>query len=254
MSHLNSRIRDQLCVEVHHKYQQQKKGRPLTPYFPNKPSSQANRLPPILSENSMKTDSYVDKSKPSSKSDFSILRFRFGGESSTHSKDCFFGSGEDLASSAFSTTPIEDAPASPSMLDSSTPFGSKKLQQVKKQQSVASNVDLVRKWSDSAHIVPGRKASQRHYGTNEVLSIAIQSYGRGVKISRTCCRNKSRGKPPALGSLPSIQEGKELQTFATKFRPIKVHDDRVLIAQERKEFHGYGLYTNPKPHDHRGVR
>lgn len=250
MSQLSARMKDQLCAEVHHKYLQQKKGRPSTPFYPTNATHCATRLPPIESEMSIKSESNTEKARPGSKSDFSILRFRFN-DDDLHNKNCPIGRDESITSH-YSKTLTDELPLSASLFESSTSFGSRRLQNIKKLNQIPEN-DLVKKWSESAYAQSLQEKPKRNYGTNEVLSIAIQSYGRGVKVSRTCQRNRTKIKPPPT-TLPPITEVMEPQSFMTKFKPIKVNNDRVVVARDRRKFHEHGLYKNPRPFDHRGVR
>ncbi len=231
MSRLIESMKDQLCAEVHQKYQQRKlRGRPPTPFYPSVKPHPATRLPPIESGNA---------GGAMNSPDFSILRFRFDADD-LRDYGC-----------SYDKTLVQDISPPSSPLDRNTSFGSRRLPNIKKKNKVTDR-DLVKKWSESTCL---HKKPHRNYGTNEILSIAIQRYGRGVKVSRTCDRNKAAsGFRQAPAALPPIFEEKEPQTtFITKFKPARVNDDNVLIARERKEFYSYGLYKNPIPHDHRGV-
>lgn len=249
MSQLPVSMRDHVCAEIHQRYLAHKNlqiQRPPTP-FQGDPATLTTvtlaRLPPIESENDGVNGRSCKRSRQS-KPDLSLLRFRFSENlSGFRSSKEFVGldpAGTSHSKKSKSLQLSSSTEANPS-------FVSRKLQMIKNQNYLSDN-DLVKKWSKHPVTFPSGK-SQQNYGTNEVLSIAIKNFGQGTIVSRK--RGRSKCVQTSLPHIPLEAPGEE--HFTTRFKPIKVKDDQVAIARERREFHNYGLYMNPQPFDHRGV-
>lgn len=255
MSQLPVSVRDQLCAEVHQQYlahnNRQKQQLP-TPFQSNNaipPAIKPTRLPLVEGENETGVGGRSEKGKKSSKPDFSILRFRFSENPYTFRSNKETVGGDQISTTTHHSQLITNRhpqPCPPCDLNPS--FRSRRLQMIKKKNRLSDN-DLVKKWNWHPLTYPSGK-SQQNYGTNEVLSVAIRNFGRGTKVSRKKNRAKCERVPVFL---PPLVGPREAKNFETSFKPIKVKDDQVSIARERRDFHGHGLYKNPQPFDHRGV-
>lgn len=251
MSRLPVSMRDKLCAEVHQKYlvhNNWKKQHPPTSSQSDHATpavEKSSRLPSIESEDDAGDGAgRVEKGKKILKLDLSILRYRFS-ENPYH-----FVSKEPLCvdrsrSANQHTENVNGCSQLFSPSKANLSFRSRRLQMIREQNNLSNN-ELVRKWSKHPIARPSGK-NLRKSGTNEVLSIAIQSFGQGSKVSR---KKRSRCNQVSLPPLATPGEGKK---FKTRFKPIKVKDDQVKIARERRDFHNPGLYRNPLPFDHRGV-
>ena len=243
MSQLPAYLRDQFFAEAHLKYLDQENWlnhltwtRTQSDYATPITSENPTQSFAIIGENNQGHAHSEDMGEKSSTLDFSILRYR-----STEKPYCL---GIKLPLG------VETMKQMPSTYwsDANNSFRSRRLQMIRERNGISA-LDVVKKYTKLPGIFPFEKSQRkRNYGTDEVLSVAIQSFGQGAKLSRNKGRSKCIERLPPLLISPC---GKD-KPFKTRFKPIHVKDDQVFMARERRFFHNHGLYRNPVPYNHRG--